>query len=156
MRWQECRPVSLALIQRYWTSYFRVAMRWTLSLILSFSNSVLLGFSLSLSSLSITQWVYLEVGKAFVRVILSLSLSWLFKREIIANCMVSRGTGLIWDRFRYGETEIDRSIAEQEALHFYGLDRATSWSIRLLNLVDVREAGNRIPVNCSLLLLVVH
>jgi len=56
---------------------------------------------------------------------LSLSLSWLLKREIIANCMVSRGTGLIRDRFRYGETETDRSIPEQEALHFYGLDRAT-------------------------------
>ena len=78
----------------------------------SFSNSVLLRFSLalslSLSSLSITQWVYLEVGKAFVRVIFYLSLSWLLKREIIANCMVSSGTGLIWDRFRNGERERER------------------------------------------------
>jgi len=39
--------------------------------------------------------------------------------------MVSRGTELTWDRFRYGETETDRSSPVQEALLFYGLDRTT-------------------------------
>jgi len=50
---------------------------------------------------------------------LFLSLSWLLKREIIANCIVSRGTGLIWDRFRYGERQRQTDLSPNRKLYIF-------------------------------------